>query len=180
MKSLLKTLFQLTDLLQKPLISYMKERFSGRLVTLKPDFSVSYDMSTEQAKRLHWEVFAAGASMNLIFLDCSASCPEDLELANIHPQIIYIQITRQKVLHKLIKEMTANSKERDEQLQQAYHLYENSVSHTVYVHNSLSLSLSLSLPLPLFYTHTHTHTHNYFAKYMQLYIWKRVITPLDT
>ena len=106
----------------------MKERFAGRLVTLKPDFSVSYNMSTEQARRLRSEVYAAGTSMNLIFLDCDASCPEDLQPANIHAHIVYIQIARQKVLHKLIKEMTAKSRERDEQLHQAYHLYENSVS----------------------------------------------------
>ena len=67
--------------------------------------------------------------MNLVFLDCDANSPEDLEPANIHPQIIYIHIVRQKVLHKLIQEMTANSRERDEQLQQAYHLYEKSVSY---------------------------------------------------
>ena len=106
----------------------MKERFAGRLVTLKPDFSVSYNMSKDQARRLHSEVFAAGTSMNLIFLDCDASCPEDLELADVHAHIVYIQIARQKVLHKLIKEMTANSRERDEQLHEAYHLYESSVS----------------------------------------------------
>lgn len=109
----------------------MKERFSGRLVTLKPDFSVSYNMSTEHARRLRSEVFAAGTSMNLVLLDCDASSPEDLKPANIHAQIIYIQIARQKVLHKLIQEMTANSRERYDRLQQAYHLYENSVSKQV-------------------------------------------------
>ena len=106
----------------------MKERFAGRLVTLKPDFSVSDNMTVEQARRLRSEVFAAGTSMNLIFLDCNASSLEDLEPANIHPQIIYIQIARQKVLHKLVQQMTANSRERAAQLHQAYHLYENSVS----------------------------------------------------
>ena len=106
----------------------MKERFAGRLMTIKPTFSVSEKMTREEARRLRSEVFAAGRSMNLIFLDCDASFPEDLEPANIHPHIVYIHIVRQKVLHKLIQEMTANSRERDEQLQQAYHLYENSVS----------------------------------------------------
>ena len=80
--------------------------------------------------------------MNLIFLDCDASCPEDLEPANIHAHIVYIQIARQKVLHKLIKEMTANSKERDEQLQQAYHLYENSVSWVLLVDWLYTLKVS--------------------------------------
>lgn len=106
----------------------MKERFAGRLVTLKPDFSMAYDMTKEQARRLHSEVYAAGASMNLVFLDCDASSPEDLAPAKIHPHIVYVHIVRQKVLHKLVQQMTANSRERDEQLQQAYHLYENSVS----------------------------------------------------
>ena len=122
---------QLTDLLQKPLVSFMKEHLAGRLVTLKPDFSVTYNMTAEHARRLHSEVYAAGASMNLVFLDCNASCPEDLAPAKIHPHIIYVHIARQKVLRKLVQQMTANSRERDEQLQQAYHLYENSVSqHT--------------------------------------------------
>ena len=106
----------------------MKERFTGRLITLKPDFSVTHNMTTEQAKKLRSEVYAAGASMNLIFLDCNGSTPEDLAPANIHPHIVYVNIARQKVLHKLIQQMTANSKERDDQLQQAYHLYESSVS----------------------------------------------------
>lgn len=111
----------------------MKERFAGRLVTLKPDFSVTYDMTTEQARRLHSEVYAAGASMNLVFLDCNASCPEDLAPAKIHPHIIYVHIARQKVLHKLVQQMTANSRERDMQLQQAYHLYESSVSQQMII-----------------------------------------------
>ena len=123
--------FQLTDLLQKPLVSFIKERFAGRLVTLKPDFSVTYNMTVEQARRLRSEVYAAGASMNLVFLDCNASSPEDLAPAKIHPHVIYVHIARQKVLHKLVQQMTANSRERDEQLQQAYHLYENSVSQLV-------------------------------------------------
>ena len=85
-------------------------------------------MTKDEIRQLRSEVFAAGRSMNLVFLDCDASSPEDLEPADIHPHIIYIHILRQKVLHKLIQEMTANSRERDEQLQQAYHLFEKSVS----------------------------------------------------
>ena len=106
----------------------MRERFAGRLITIKPAFSVSDKMTKPEIQQLRSEVFAAGRSMNLVFLDCDANSPEDLEPANIHPHIIYIHIVRQKVLHKLIQEMTANSRERDEQLQQAYHVYEKSVS----------------------------------------------------
>ena len=117
----------------------MKERFAGRLVTLKPDFSVSYDMSTEHARRLRSEVYAAGASMNIVFLDCNASTPEDLAPANIHAHIIYVHIARLKVLNKLIQQMTANSRERDAELQQAYHLNERLVSHIAVfsVHNNI-------------------------------------------
>ena len=43
------------------------------------------------------DVREAGASLQLVFVDCDASFPGDLDLATFHPLIIYIQIPRRKV-----------------------------------------------------------------------------------
>ena len=47
--------------------------------------------------RLEEEVGAAGASLQLVFLDSDASFPSDLQAANIHPMFVYVQVSQQKV-----------------------------------------------------------------------------------
>ena len=89
--------YKLTELLQKPLVSFIKEQFAGRLVVIKPDFSMTREMSAKQRRRLEGEVTAAGVSLNLILLDCDASFPEDLAQTNIHPHFVYIEVARLKV-----------------------------------------------------------------------------------
>lgn len=41
-------MFQLTELLQKALVSYMKEQFSGRLHIHKPQWSVASELTDKQ------------------------------------------------------------------------------------------------------------------------------------
>ena len=66
-------------------------------MVIKPDFSMTREMSAKQRRRLEGEVTAAGVSLNLILLDCDASFPEDLAQTNIHPHFVYIEVARLKV-----------------------------------------------------------------------------------
>ena len=86
---------QLTELLQKALVSYMKEQFSGRLHTLKPQCSVAEGLTDKQAWALRGEVYSAGHTLNLVYLDCDASYHDDISW--LHPLLIYVQV-RGKVL----------------------------------------------------------------------------------
>ncbi len=87
---------QLTRLLHKPLLSYIREKFSGRLLTIKPDQSVR-SMTAKEIRLLNGDVFAAASTMNLVLLDSDASYPGDFEGTKLHPQFIYVKISRQKV-----------------------------------------------------------------------------------
>lgn len=125
---------QLTELLQKALVSFMKEQFAGRLVTIKPEYSMA-TVTQEEEREVESLVYQAGTSLNLVFLDSDASFPSDL-CPSLHPLIVYIQISRQKVLHKLVKEMSANSRERAAQLDAAYQLYENPHHYSLIISDS--------------------------------------------
>ena len=112
-----------------------------------------------------------GPTLKLVLLECDASFPSDLAHTTLHPMIVYIQIARQKVcegggegrredsrcacevisltqvLQKLVKEMTANSREREDQLDAAYRLYEDPVCPLL-LHTHITLS------------HLHTNQHS--------------------
>lgn len=75
-------------------------------------------------RSLRGEVYGAGHSFNLVFLDCDASFPEDVLWLKIHPLLVYVQVARRQVLQKLVRELTSSSDERGAQLQAAYQLYE--------------------------------------------------------
>ena len=122
---------------------------------------------TPPARSLVSEVYRVGPTLKLVLLECDASFPSDLAYTTLHPMIVYIQIARQKVrqgggctcevvsliihcrqvLQKLVKEMTANSRERQGQLDAAYRLYEDPVC-------------------PSTHTHTHTHTHRHTSIFL--------------
>ena len=50
-----------------------------------------------KGRDLALDVREAGASLKLVFMNCDASFPSDLDQASFHPLIIYIQIPRRKV-----------------------------------------------------------------------------------
>jgi len=64
-------------------------------------------------------------------------------------EIILLIIHCRQVLQKLVKEMTANSRERQDQLDAAYRLYEDPVCPS---------------------THTHTHTHTLTVTHLPSYL----------
>jgi hypothetical protein len=115
---------ELTELLQKALVSYMKEQFSGRLHTLKPQCSVAEGLTDKQAWALRGEVYSAGHTLNLVYLDCDASYHDDISW--LHPLLIYVQVSRRRVLQRLVEELSSSAEERAVQLQSAYRLYEHS------------------------------------------------------
>ena len=88
---------QLTKLLHKPLVSYMREKFISRLVTIKPDWSFNDELTDKQIKQLEGEVYAAACTMNIVFLDCDANFPEDFDNTNLHPHFVYVKVARQQV-----------------------------------------------------------------------------------
>eukprot|EP00731_Ephydatia_muelleri_P020267 Em0012g1092a len=117
---------ELTKLLQSGLINFMKERFAGRLNIVQPLMSI-YSMSSKQSRDLALDVREAGASLKLVFMNCDASFPTDLDQAAFHPLIIYIQISRRKVLERLLKE--SSLRRREAELSDAYRLYDH-MQHT--------------------------------------------------
>lgn len=112
---------QLTELLQKGLINFVKERFAGRLIIVRPLMSI-YSMNGKQSRDLALDVREAGASLQLVFMNCDASFPTDLDPAVFHPLIIYIQVPRRKVLERLLKE--SSQRRREAELSDAYRLYD--------------------------------------------------------
>lgn len=127
---------QLSELLQKPLISFMREQFSGRLATVKPAFSVQ-NLTRENASRLESNVYRAGVSLNLVLLESDASFPSQFEDTSLHPIFVYIQVSRKKVLEKLLKEYTANARDRETQLKDAFTLYNsNPMDFSLIIHDS--------------------------------------------
>ena len=80
---------QLTKLLHKPLVSYMREKFISRLVTIKPDWSFADELTDKQIKQLEGEVYAAASTMNIVFLDCDVNFPGDFDNTNLHPHFVY-------------------------------------------------------------------------------------------
>ena len=75
----------------------MREKFSRRLLTIKPDYSVNRDMVAKEIRQLEGDVYAAASTMNLVLLDSDASYPSDLENTTLHPHFIYVKVARQKV-----------------------------------------------------------------------------------
>ena len=92
-----RTHTQLTKLLHKPLVSYMREKFISRLVTIKPDWSFNDELTDKQIKQLEGEVYAAASTMNIVFLDCDANFPGDFEHTNLHPHFVYVNVAQQQV-----------------------------------------------------------------------------------
>ncbi|CAI8014490.1 Voltage-dependent L-type calcium channel subunit beta-1 [Geodia barretti] len=88
---------ELTELLQKALVAFMKEQFPGRLHTHKPRWSVSEGLTDKQAWALRGEVYRAGHTLNLVYLDCDASYHDDISW--LHPLLIYVQVSLTEYLH---------------------------------------------------------------------------------
>ena len=86
---------QLTKLLHKPLVSYMREKFISCLVTI--NWSFNDELMDKQIKQLEGEVYAAASTMNIVFLDCDANFPEDFDNTNLQPHFVYVKVARQQV-----------------------------------------------------------------------------------
>ncbi|XP_064387881.1 voltage-dependent L-type calcium channel subunit beta-3-like isoform X2 [Halichondria panicea] len=137
---------ELTRLLHKPLLSYIREKFSGRLLTIKPDQSVR-SMTAKEIRLLDGDVFAAASTMNLVLLDSDASYPGDFEGTKLHPQFIYVKISRQKVLHNLIRQLTKSSRDQQIQVEDARYLYDNSSNCSLVITDSNVDDACLNLEL---------------------------------
>ena len=70
------------------------------------------------------QVYEAGLNDHLVYLDCDASFPSEIATLDIHPIIVYIQVSRLQVLRKLIHETCRNKSKREECLTAAYQLYD--------------------------------------------------------
>ena len=76
------------------------------------------------ASKFKNQIYEAGKNDKLVYLDCDASFPAEIISLNIHPIIVYIQISRLKVLRKLIRETCRDSTGREQLLSAAYRLYD--------------------------------------------------------
>ena len=76
------------------------------------------------ASKLKTQIYEGGKNDKLVYLDCDASFPAEIISLNIHPIIVYIQISRLKVLRKLIRETCRDSTAREQLLSAAYRLYD--------------------------------------------------------
>lgn len=85
-------------------------------------FVLFYSLSL--AYKLKTQVYEAGKNDRLVYVDCDASFPSEIANLDIHPIIVYIQVSRLQVLQKLIRETCRDSKQREELLRAAYQLYD--------------------------------------------------------
>ncbi|XP_011410569.1 PREDICTED: voltage-dependent L-type calcium channel subunit beta-1-like [Amphimedon queenslandica] len=113
----------LTDSLQNALLGVLTRKFSDRLVIVKSKASVS-SLSPRQAYELKSQVYEAGKSNHIVYLDCDASCPSEISNLELHPLIVYIQVSRIEVLNKLLRSTCQDKSKRSELLAAANYLYD--------------------------------------------------------
>ena len=76
------------------------------------------------AYELKSQVYEAGKSNHIVYLECDASYPSEIANLELHPLIVYIQVGRIEVLNKLLRSTCQDKSRRSELLASANRLYD--------------------------------------------------------
>jgi hypothetical protein len=150
-------------MLQGALVDVLKRQFSDRLVVIRLEKSLSL-LAPKEAYKLKNEIYDAGRNQQLIYLDCCASLPSEVAILDIHPMIIYIQISQYKVLRKLVFETCNGKSKRQSCIEGARKLYDLPREQFSLVITDSCLadaSLNLELFIESYWASTHPPSINY-------------------
>ncbi|KHN81116.1 Voltage-dependent L-type calcium channel subunit beta-4 [Toxocara canis] len=105
--------FQVTDMMHKAIFDFLKVRFYGRIIMTRVTADIGFSRR-QTLGRAEWQtssaqaeidrIFELGRMMQLVVLDCDrVNHPLQVAKTSLAPLIVYIRVSSNKVLQRLIK-----------------------------------------------------------------------------